>query len=285
MREISLIVSTLGERDQDLRALLLSLVPQAEYIREIIIVDQHHDPEHLTALLAAFQDRLPVRHARSERGLSRARNVGLALASGSLIAFPDDDCLYPDGLLEWVVEWFEDNMRYEILAVGSDDASGVRSGNRWPQDACDIRLINIFRTTFSPSLFVRSRTAGSQRFDVRLGVGSGTRYGSGEETDYVLRLMRQGAKGRFDRTLHVVHPRRDMLSGGSSEPRAEAYGFGMGHLLRLHALRSVWLAFLVYDLARAIFAFGRGWSDGSGLCIAHAKGLWQGYRAPLVAAT
>jgi glycosyltransferase involved in cell wall biosynthesis len=281
MREVSLIVSTLGERKGDLRALLTSLISHAMYIREVIIVDQHQDPEHLTSLLADFLDLLPIRHVRSERGLSRARNVGLPLALGSLIAFPDDDCLYPDGLLQWVVNWFEANVRYAILAVGSDDALGLRSGNRWPQDACDLRSVNVFRTTFSPSLFVRSGVAKTQRFDVRLGVGSGTRYGSGEETDYILRMMRMGARGRFDRTRHIIHPRRDMLSGGSSAPRAEAYGFGMGHLLRSHALGVLWVVFLAYDMARAGIALCRGQSSGSGLCMAHAKGLWHGYYAPV----
>jgi glycosyltransferase involved in cell wall biosynthesis len=279
MRECSLVVSTLGERDHDLRALLASLVSQAAYLREVIVVDQHSDPNHLTVLLADFQNRLPLRHVHSARGLSRARNAGLSLASGSLIAFPDDDCLYPDGLLQWVVEWFHSNSQYDILAVGSDDASGICSGNRWPQDACDIQPINAFRTTFSPSLFLRGDVARSQQFDVRLGVGSGTRYGSGEETDYVLRILRDGARGRFDRTRHVLHPRRDMLSGNGSAPRAEAYGFGMGHLLRSHALHLLWLAFLAYDLARAGLAFGRGRTNGYGLCIAHARGLWHGYRA------
>jgi hypothetical protein len=96
--------------------------------------------------------------------------------------------------------------------------------------------------------------------------------------------MRQGAKGRFDRTRHIVHPRRDALSGGSSAPRAEAYGFGMGHLLRLHALHSLWIAFLIYDLARAAFVMGRWRRDGPGLCIAHARGLWHGYLASFVPA-
>ena len=285
MREVSLIVSTLGERNDDLRALLVSLVSQAAHIHEVIIVDQHHNPEYLVPLLLEFSDRLPIRHARSKRGLSRARNEGLALASGSLIAFPDDDCTYPEGLIEWVVNWFETNSDYDVLAVGANDASGVRSGNRWPQDVCDLKPVNVFRTTFSPSLFVRRDAAKAQEFDVRLGVGSGTRYGSGEETDYILRILLTGARGRFDRFRHIIHPRRDMLSGGSSAPRAESYGFGMGHILRTHALRGLWAAFLIYDVARAGAAFCRGQIDGCSLCIAHGKGLWYGYQAPLEPAT
>jgi len=284
MHKVSLIISTLGVRTDDLRCLLLSLVPQAAYLSTVIVVDQHPDPQYIAGLLSNFHDYLPIHHTRSERGLSRARNQGLSLVSGSLVAFPDDDCLYPEGLLRWVVNWFESNISYDILAVGSNDASGIPSGNRWPQDTCDIRPVNAFRTTFSPSLFLRSSVAKTEQFDVRLGVGSGTRYGSGEETDYVLRLLRAGARARFDRTRHIVHPRRDVLSGGSSASRAEAYGFGMGHLLRLHALHALWVGFLAYDAARAGLALSRGRLDGSGLCMAHAKGLWEGYRAPVEAA-
>ena len=39
---------------------------------------------------------------RSARGLSRARNAGLAHVEADLVAFPDDDCVYPPGLLERV---------------------------------------------------------------------------------------------------------------------------------------------------------------------------------------
>jgi hypothetical protein len=281
MHKVSLVISTLGERNDDLRALLSSLVSQTTYIREVVVVDQHPDPKHVAMLLNEFQDRLPIRHTRSEQGLSRARNKGLSLVSGSLVAFPDDDCFYPAGLLQWVVSWFESNAKYDILAVGSNDSSGVLSGNRWPLNACDIHPFNAFRTTFAPSLFLRSEVAMTEQFDVRFGVGSGTQYGSGEETDYVLRLMRACAKARFDRSWHIVHPRRDMLSGGTSAPRAESYGFGMGHLLRMHALRVLWAAFLAYDLVRAGCALGGGHFHGSGLCMAHAKGLWQGYCSPI----
>jgi glycosyltransferase involved in cell wall biosynthesis len=281
MHKVSLIISTLGERSDDLDALLSSLVPQVEFISNVIIVDQHRDERRVPSLLEPFLFRLPILYTRSERGLSRARNHGLPLATGSLLAFPDDDCLYPDGLLEWVVNWFESNVEYDILAVGVRDAAGVPSGNRWPQSACDIRSINAFRTTFSSSLFLWTELANTAHFDTRLGVGSGTPYGSGEETDYVLRLLRSGARGRFDRTHHIIHPRRDMLSGTGSVARAQSYGFGMGHLLRRHSLRALWASFLTYNLTRAAFAFGRGNSEGSALCVAQTKGLWRGFLASL----
>jgi glycosyltransferase involved in cell wall biosynthesis len=284
MHEISLVIATLGERPEDLCSLLDSLVPQADFLCDVIVVDQNADRERIPALLSLFLERLPIRYARSERGLSRARNRGLPLASGTLVAFPDDDCLYPNGLLKWVVNWFESNKKYDILAVGAKDAEGVLSGNRWPQDVCDIHAANAFRTTFSSSLFLRSDVAVTEQFDVQLGIGSGTPYGCGEETDYVLRLIRAGARGRFDRTQYIFHPRRDMLSGGSSTSRAQSYGLGMGHLLRIHSLRPLWMGFLAYNLGRAGWAFCQRDRKGASLCVAQTKGLWKGYLAPVATA-
>jgi glycosyltransferase involved in cell wall biosynthesis len=281
MHKLSLIVSTLGERPEDLAALLRSLVPQAQYVADIIVVDQNRDASRVPALLKQFQPALPIRYTRSERGLSRARNLGLPLATGSLVAFPDDDCIYPDGLLEWVSNFFDARHRYDILAVGVKDADGTPSGNRWLQDRCDIQPLNAVRTTFSSSLFLRKSVAITDKFDVRLGVGAGTPFGSGEETDYVLRLIRAGARARFDRTYHVIHPRRDVLSGASSIARARSYGFGMGHLLRLHMLSLFWLGFLAYNLARAGLARASGNREASTLCLAQTRGLWLGFLAPM----
>jgi glycosyltransferase involved in cell wall biosynthesis len=277
MLKISLIVATLGERIEDLSALMNSLLPQVEFIREIIVVDQHPDPLHLPAQLSTFLNTLPLRIIRSERGLSRARNNGLAMAIGDLVAFPDDDCIYPAGLLEWVVNWFETNVEYDILAVGAKDSSGELSGNRWPQNCCDLAPLNVFRTTFSSSLFLCTDLAKSARFDTRLGVGANTPYGSGEETDYVLRLLRARVRGRFNRTRHIIHPRRDMLSGTVSLERARAYGFGMGHVLRINSLFVLWTSFLVYNLARAGLVLLRGKMVNAALCLAQTRGLWNGF--------
>jgi len=277
MRRISLVLATLGERPFDLWALLRSLTPQARFIKEVIIVDQHPDPVHLPTLLNPFRDALPIVHTRSQRGLSRARNHGLSFVSGDLVAFPDDDCLYPEGLLEWVIDWFESNYEYDILAVGANDTEGLMSGNRWFQNSCEIRPINAFRTTFSSSLFICADLAQSARFDEQLGVGSGTPFGSGEETDYVLRLLRSRARGRFDRTRHIIHPRRDMLSENTSPPRALAYGVGTGHVLRMNSLSGIWAGFMTYNLARAGVAALRGRLKGARLCVAQTKGFWKGF--------
>ena len=75
-------------------------------------------------------------------------------------------------------------------------------------------------------------------------------FGCGDETDLVLNILNNGFRGRFDRTWHIGHPRRDMLSGGISNGRAVTYGSGMGYVLRKHSLFALWLGLLTYDVLR-----------------------------------
>jgi hypothetical protein len=191
-------------------------------------------------------------------------------ACGEIIAFPDDDCWYPFDLLRQVENWFRDNPKYDILAVGANDEHGVPSGNRWIQRRCDIRPVNALRTTFCNSLFLRRKALpASIRFDESLF--------QGEETDYILNLLKSGLRGRFDRTFYVCHPRRDMLSGTVSHSRAHKYGQGMGRLVRRHSLSLLWIALLGYDLLRALAVVLKGNFSNAGFCLAHAHGLFRGF--------
>ena len=272
MPRFSLIVPTLG-RTTEAAELFASIVDQKRNDIELIIVDQNND-DRIVPLLAALPKSITVLHLRqSEKNISLARNTGLDAARGEIIAFPDDDCWYPSGLLDRVDAWFEENPAYSVLATGALDADGIPSGNRWIQDACDISPVNVLRTTFCSSLFIAEPTGSrATRFDIKLN--------RGEETDYILRLLATGLRGRFDRRLHVHHPRRDMLSGTVSRTRAMSYGAGMGRLVRRHSLILLWLGLLGYDLARALMVSAKGQFVDAGFCFAHAEGLFRGFLVP-----
>jgi glycosyltransferase involved in cell wall biosynthesis len=272
MPRFSLIVPTLG-RTTELAEFFTSIAKQGRRDVELIVVDQNDD-DRVVPFLQAVPSHTAVLHLRQEeKGQSAARNAGLEASSGEIIAFPDDDCWYPASLLDQVDDWFQKNSEYAVLAVGALDNDGVPSGNRWIQDACEISPVNVLRTTFCSSLFIsgmaRSRRA---RFDPKLN--------RGEETDYILRLLATGLRGRFDRSMHIHHPRRDMLSGTVSRERARSYGAGMGRLVRRHSLVLLWVGLLTYDLARALSVSARGQFSNAGFCFAHAEGLLRGFILP-----
>jgi glycosyltransferase involved in cell wall biosynthesis len=224
--------------------------------------------------MEALPHDMAVQHVRlKEKSLSMARNAGLEAASGEIIAFPDDDCWYPPDLLNRVDSWFKANSQYAVLAVGALDNEGLSSGNRWLQDACDISPLNAMRTTFASSLFISTvQATRALRFDPKLPAG--------EETDFILRLLATGLRGRFDRSLHIHHPKRDMLSGTVSRERARKYGMGMGIVVRRHSLVLVWCGLLIYDLSRALLVSARGQFVNARFCLAHTAGLFRGFVLP-----
>lgn len=281
MPRFSLIVATVGRTDE-LRRFLRSLTQQAFSDYEVIVVDQNRD-DRIADLIQEFDSQIRCVHVRCSPGVSKARNLGYTLAEGDIVAFPDDDCWYSDGLLRNVDGWFRENPRYSIFAVGAVDETGAASGNRWIQNACDLHPINVFRTTFCSTLFIRNDAEVKKAyFDEAIGPGSLTKFACGDETDFILQLLGMGLRGRFDRSWHVGHARRDMLSRNISRHRAITYGCGMGRVLRKHSLFSLWAGLLVYDVSRLLVVMLSGRLAAASLCFAHAQGLVSGFFAELM---
>jgi glucosyl-dolichyl phosphate glucuronosyltransferase len=79
------------ERWGDLCAAIDSALAQQPALEEIVVVVDHNDA--LKALVSAAYPDLLVIENTEERGLSGARNSGIAAAKGELIAFLDDDAV------------------------------------------------------------------------------------------------------------------------------------------------------------------------------------------------
>jgi glycosyltransferase involved in cell wall biosynthesis len=279
MPKFSLIIATCGRTDE-LHRLFASITSYGLTDCECIVVDQNPD-ERLISVLDQWRDRLQLKHVVSSPGLSHARNVGLLNARGEILAFPDDDCWYSPRLLSKVERFFEENADYAMLSVGVRDESGTLSGNRWVRGACNLGTANLFRTSVGFGLFVRrDRVPEFLRFDESLGVGSGTEFASGEDTDYVFRLLEKGLKGRFNREFTVYHARHDMLSGKTTEARAFSYGCGMGRVIRKRAKLPLMPAFVGFDFLRFAYSLACGKIGPALLCAAHGRGVFAGYQAP-----
>jgi glycosyltransferase involved in cell wall biosynthesis len=276
MPRFSLIVATKNRTD-DLLILLSSLRSQQMQSFEILVVDQNPD-DRLIPVLSTFAD-LPIRHLRCEPGLARARNVALPLCTGDIVAFPDDDCWYPSGLMENVSTWFDRHPDAGLLTVAMRDVSGKTSANHWKSDLCDLAPINVFRTTASSSIFVKRSASASVRFDEVLGVGSSTAFGSGEDTDYVLSLLGRGVRGKFTQVWHVGHPMTQITPGGNSMERAVNYGRGMGYVLRKHKLLALGVLLVFFDIARAGLCSLTGKTARATFCWHHGTGIVKGYLA------
>jgi glycosyltransferase involved in cell wall biosynthesis len=255
---ISLIVCTLG-RTETLERLLNSLRQQTYRRFEIILVDQN-PAGFLDPIVEAFSD-LPIVRLKSRKGLSRGRNVGLARCEGDIVAFPDDDCWYDPGVLFAVHAFFSSNPGIDIYSGRTVDRSGRDSVSRHLRASADITPAKVFLIGNSNTFFVRRMAAtDAGGFDENLGVGSGTPFQSGEESDFLLKCMANGCRGYYDYDFKIRH---DQIA--ASPLRARSYSRGFGRVARIHSLGT---GFFISRSARTL----------AGGCLRLAKGDMRGAR-------
>jgi glycosyltransferase involved in cell wall biosynthesis len=276
MPQFSLIVATKGRVDE-LARLVASIDGQSHGDYELIIVDQNGD-DRLLPVIRGSRHSDKIVHLRCASGVSRARNMGMDHARGEFIAFPDDDCWYPPETLKVVSSWFHSNPAYDLLALNSLDADGVRSCNRWFQDSCDINLLNVYRTSVGYSYFMRANQfARLVRYDEGIGPGASTPYLGGEDTDFILALMRAGSRGRFEAKWHIGHPLKDIRNASVTKDRVYIYGQGMGFVQRKHRLVWLWALLAAFDFGRALCAFLVGRREPATLWYWHGRGMLAGF--------
>jgi len=255
-----LIMSTLGRTD-DLVRFFSSLAAQSGFDCKIYLCDQNDD-RRLEPIVSAWSERLSIRIVRSDRGLSRGRNAALAAAltdldpeeaqKNCIVAFPDDDCWYPGDVLSKVSAFFSHHPEISGVTGRSVNERDVPSAARSPGVPLDLTPGNLFRGSMGISycIFLRFTVVqGVGLFDATLGVGSGTPWGAGEESDYLLRAIRQGARICYQPDIHIHHPDKGPMSDPS---RFLAYARGHGRVLRLNGYSWITVA---KDVFVALAAF------------------------------
>lgn len=238
---ISLVTATLGRVDE-IEDLLISLTNQTYKDFELILVDQN---EHrlVEDLVGKYQALFSIIYIRSDKkGLSLNRNIGIKVASGNIIGFPDDDCYYNDNVLEQVYE----NLKNPDIKFVSVEAIDLLTNQKFiTKPNKHLTRSNIIKFCISYNVFLNFNP--SLRFDEKLGVGA--EFSSGEETDYLWTAISENDKGIFANTALVYHPQN---SSSNNYHRAFSYGLGFGAIFKKEYFRtkkiSVLLQFCMYLL-------------------------------------
>ncbi len=228
---VSLVVAS-WNRVAEMERLLTSLDAQGYPDLELIVVDQNPDDR----LRPLFQRHpaLTIRHIRTEKcGASKGRNIGLSLVSGDIVAFPDDDCWYPDQLLHSVVGWFEQNPDYDLLFTAIRDEKGRLMAPKFPprRGACTKRSVLGCAVTFNAFARVKViKAIGFFREDI--GPGASSPYQSGDDLDYLIRPVEFGFAAWYEPSLTVYHP--NFNSKERLLKITYSYAQSVGLVLRLH---------------------------------------------------
>ena len=236
----------------------------------VLLVDQNDD-DRLEPILAAPP--VEIVHLRADRGLSRARNAALGRLEADVVAFPDDDCAYPLGLLRRIGERFAESAALDGVtgrAVGFDASSSTS----WKTDPARLERENLWNRAISFTIFLRRSVIESVgAFDEQLGLGSGTPWHSGEEIDYLVRAVDAGARIEYDPDQFVWHDvREDTPAIGLRD------GASIGYLLRKHGYRPRAVGrMLVRPVGGTLTALAQGDAERARYRNATLRGRVRGY--------
>ena len=205
MMKFSLLLGTLN-RPLELNQCFKTILNQKYPNYEVIIVDQS-DNDETEKLIYSLRDPRFIYIRTIHKGLSHARNLALKKMTGDYFCLIDDDALYDDDYLQ---------NGYEIF--GNNHTKTILSGYIWnlitEDEYCQYsklknnKILNtreVMRYCPSAALFFPYSCINEVGFfDERLGVGS--KYCSGEETDYLLRCLKKGYRVIYSNKLYLKHP-------------------------------------------------------------------------------
>lgn len=236
--KFSLIVATIN-RVAETERLFQSLTVQGYQDFEVIVVDQSPD-ERYRKLIESYRQQFPILHLRETRpGTSRARNIGLENVQGEIVAFPDDDCLYSNGLLAKIAQFFGSHPEWDGLITRVFDLDADENAFEPCGDDCSqgVDYAKGYKVCVSPAMFFRVPIARKITFNESLGPGIGTPWSSGDETDYLFQCLDAGYRFYYDAELIVRHPNPLKKHTFREQMRREyRYGVGKGYFLATHHL-------------------------------------------------
>jgi cellulose synthase/poly-beta-1,6-N-acetylglucosamine synthase-like glycosyltransferase len=234
---VTVLVSTLDRAtllDRCLRALLAGTV----HPEEIVVVDQSRDDATRLVIeaLAEANRRPPLRWVRDpERGLAHSQNLGLSLARAPIVLVTDDDCVPAPDWVEQASRAFAEDpglslLGGRVLPLPRGQATGHAVATRPSTRLLDAGARTMPWDLGSGNNFALRRAAlhGVRGNDERLGPGAEML--GGADMDLFRRVLRSGARGRYDPAVLVHHEMADL---DERLARRLPYGYGMGACVSL----------------------------------------------------
>lgn len=213
MPNVSVVIPTFNRREVIVQA-LQSVFAQSYRDYEVIVVDDGSD-DHTETAIAGFGDR--VRYVFQDRsGPGRARNRGISLARGDLIAFMDSDDQWEPTHLAMGVEVFE---RYSECALVCTQARVENRTEGRDNDDGKILYGDLYASLFQHNFVRTPATMVRKRCLEDLG-GFNEFYHCFEDYDLWLRIAARHSIARLRRRSVRLRRRTDNLSQDSNADRA-----------------------------------------------------------------
>lgn len=290
---VSVVIGT-RDRPEDVRRCVASVLASEHPDLEVIVVDNAPSSSATHDVVAAIAD--PRLHyvLEARAGVSRARNAGLAVATGDVVAFVDDDVVVD----RWWAAALTDAYARDadvVCVTGLVPSGELRTPTQryfdervtWARNTerrvyrtsappADLPLfpfsVGAFGTGANMSLR-RSAALALGGFDVALGPGTPAR--AGEDPDLFTRVLFSGGALAVEPSAVVWHRHRP--DRAALRAQAVGYGTGLGAWVAKLVSRprtAVAVARRAVGALRQLGALGQGSGDGQVAAAVDAVGGW-----------
>lgn len=226
--DISVIIPTYNRKNK-LKDCLDSLFAQDypdEKVEWIVVDDGSDDKIHeMVNTLRAVKPNLKY-FAQLRKGPAKARNLGVEVSLGDIIAFVDDDCVVDKSWVKLMVDFHQKN-KY-IAAVGGETLTSSNASSVLVSQflsACSIEscVKNKSEVVFFPTCNVslKRRLFDRYKFDENFPLPGG------EDLEFFWRLFKEGYRFVYDKNIKVIHYRNDSFFSFIKQ----AYIYGRGNFL------------------------------------------------------
>lgn len=245
------LIQTARDREQELLRFINSLINQGDEMLsqvQYIFVDQGNNRHLYAKIEQKVAQFIYVQIPPSS--LSYARNIGLKYATGEIVSFPDDDCWYPESLLSYVFNELQ-NISIKGITGRVTNENGI-CYNMYPQSPQMLSPVNLCGASSIGMFLKRSDTL---MFDENIGVGTSKGIGSGEESDYLIRYIKEGNAVVYNPELVVYHPINLLKRDKDYLKKSFSYAIGASYIAKKNKLGARYYLKLIVRPLAGVFVF------------------------------
>lgn len=209
--KVSVVVCTYNRASKlpdCLRSLLAMTVPE-EVSWELVCVDNNSTDNTKRVIEdLARQSNIPIRYVfEKHQGSSHAKNAGLKLAVGEIIAITDDDCIVDPEWLATIWKEFQADPTLDVVGgrVELYNKDDMQISVRTSRERADFSLAELFNTMIPGAnvAFRRRVIAEVGLFDPDFGAGA--RIPSAEDSDFVYKTHKANFKIVYSPDILIYH--------------------------------------------------------------------------------
>lgn len=191
------------------------------------------------------------------KNLSEAKNLGISKSSSRYISFLDDDVVVDKNYFRSAINFFKKNncsiLFGNIINIKNDKSISMHMSNKM----CKINFNNL-ATCMSSAMWIKLISSNKKiLFEKKLGLGS--IFGSGEETNYLIKSILKKKNIFYYPLLKVYHPDifTNLKTRNSIFKKFYSYGLGQGALFKniLKSNRGISIYLYLSSLLKSLIFF------------------------------